>query len=246
MKSMNTPAFSGITTMQRFGAPLCPMQHNQIRQLGSDPRETYSKDSDRHLTLSEVLENEINEETTELNSSLSSDQFPGFSVETEDADVKLTKQVGESTVVVRFTVSSSVAEWRTPSEQSGSQQQQEGYNYSLLSMPEFQVQIVRNGKTLEVNCYFEEMEPDEESDEVTTDPLFHVDEIVMYDGEPKETEFAASTEYFREELQDGLLQYLAAHGIDDEFAKNLVSFATNYERKQYIGLMKRLKEFVSS
>lgn len=224
-------------------------QRNQIRHLGSDPRHTMSRElDDKPQSFTQILENEIQEETVELNRSLSSDQFPGFSVETDDADVKLTKQVGDSTVVVRFTVSSSLSEWKTEptTEQTDSQQQQEGFNYSLLSMPEFQVQIMRNGKTLEVNCYFEEMEHDEEEGEsYPTEPLFNIDEIVMYNGEPRETEFSVSTEYFREELQEGLLQYLAEHGVDDEFAKNLVSYSTNYEKKLYIGLMKRLKEFVS-
>ena len=52
----------------------------------------------------EVLDREIQEELAELNKGLSSDQFPGFSVETEDADIKLSKQIGDSTVTVRFTV----------------------------------------------------------------------------------------------------------------------------------------------
>jgi hypothetical protein len=242
-------AFSNIEAAHRIGEPLSlSLQRNQIRQLGSDPRQTYSRENDdKPQSLSQILDNEIQEETVELNKSLSSDQFPGFSVETDDADIKLTKQVGDSTVVVRFTVSSSLSEWKTEAvNEQPDQKDQEGYNFSLLSMPEFQVQIIRDGKTLEVSCYFEEMEHDEESGEAyPTDPLFHIDEIVMYNGDPRETEFAVSTEYFREELQEGLLNYLAEHGIDDEFAKNLVSFSTNYEKKMYIGLMKRLKEFVS-
>uniref|UniRef100_A0A6G1SLP5 Conserved regulator of innate immunity protein 3 n=1 Tax=Aceria tosichella TaxID=561515 RepID=A0A6G1SLP5_9ACAR len=250
LRSTNCAAFSSAVMAPKLNGLMSQsLQRNQIRLLGSDPRHTMSREhDDKPLSFSQILDQEIQEETAELNRNLTSDQFPGFSVETDDADVKLTKQVGDSTVVVRFTVSSSLSEWKTEptNEQPDPQQQQEGYNYSLLSMPEFQVQIIRDGKTLEMNCYFEEMEHDEESgDSYPTEPLFHIDEIVMYKGEPQETEFSVSTEYFREELQDGLLQYLAEHGIDDEFAKNLVSFSTNYEKKLYIGLMQRLKEFVS-
>lgn len=204
---------------------------------------------DKPISLTNVLDREIQEEVSELNQRLQSDQFPGFSVETDDSDVKLTKQVGDTTVVVRFTVSSSLTEWRTADDAPQQQQQNQGQPesaYSLLSMPEFQVQISRNNKTLEVSCYFEEPEQDEETGEpFAMDPTFNIDEMVMYQGEPRETEFAVSAEYFREDLQDGLIQYLAEHGIDDEFAKNLVSYSTNYEKKQYIGLMKRLREFVA-
>ena len=228
-----------------------------MRQLGSDPvsRSSSQLGDDRQLSFAQVLEHEIQEEVAELNQRLTSDQFPGFSIETDDADVKLTKQVGDSTVVVRFSVSSSLSEWRADSTDqdnqqaqtpSSSDQQQVGFTYSLLSLPDFQVQIIRNGRTFEVSCYFEELEHDEETGEpYSSDPVFHVDEVVLYEGEPKETEFAVSTEYFRDELQDGLFQYLTEHGIDDEFSKNLVAFATNYEKRQYIGLMKRLKEFVA-
>lgn len=211
-----------------------------------DPNDSHD---DQPVSLSQVLETEIQEESAELSKSLSSDQFPGFSVETDGSDVKLTRQLGHSTVVVRFNVSSSLTEWKSDdvAQTSDPQEQQEGYNYSLLSMPEFQVQVIRNGQTLEINCYFEEMDQDDESGEaMQTDPVFHIDEIVMYNGEPRDTEFSVSTEYFRDEMLDGLLQYLAELGVDDEFAKNLVTFSTNYEKKQYIGLMKRLKDFVSN
>lgn len=117
---------------------------------------------------------------------------------------------------------------------------------SLVSMPEFQVQVCKNNHTLELSCYFEEVDHDEETGEpYSMAPTFAIEELVMYEGEPKETEFAVSAEFFQEDLQSALLDYIGEHGIDEEFAKNLVAFATSYEKKQYIGLMKRLKNFVS-
>lgn len=214
-----------------------------VRQIGSNVQY-----EDNPPSLSAVLDREIQEEMAELNQRLQSDQFPGFSVETDDADVKLTRQVGESTVVVRFTVSSSLNEWRTgePEQEKQRNPEEQEAAYSLLSLPDFQVQISRDNKTLEVSCYFEQLEHDEETGEpFPMEPTFNIDELVMYEGEPRETEFAVSAEYFRDELQEGLIQYMADHGIDDEFIKNLVSYSTNYEKKQYIGLMKRLREFVS-
>lgn len=205
-------------------------------------------DDAQNISIVDILEREIQDESAELNQHLLTDQFPGFSVETDGADVKLTKQVGDTTVSVRFTVSSSLSEWPTEVAESKSEQKQEseGLNTTLMSMPEFQVQIGKNDHTLEISCYFEEMEQDEETGEpFAMDPVFSIDELVMYQGEPKETEFAVSAEYFQEDLQAALLQYLGEHGIDDDFAKNLVGFSTSYEKKQYIGLMKRLKSFVS-
>lgn len=197
-------------------------------------------------SITEILEREIRDESTELSQHLSTDQFPGFSVEANDADVKLTKQVGNATVTVRFTVSSSLNEWSEPQEHGADQTDMGNMNTKLVSMPEFQVQIFKNGQTLELSCYFEEMDIDEETGESqSSEPFFCIDELVLYDGAPKETEFAVSAEYFQEDLQASLMKYLADHGIDDIFAKNLIEFATSYEKKLYIGLMQRLKNFVS-
>lgn len=217
--------------------------------MSAVPKQTAGSSS---RSLATVLEREIQEETAEINQRLSSDQFPGFSVETNGADVKLTRQVGEASVIVRFTVSSSLTEWRNPSTPDqgqpspGQEDDQDDGSFSLVSLPEFQVQISKGGHTLEVSCYFEDMEQDQETGEpYAMEPTFSIDELVMYQGEPSETEFAVSAEYFRDELQDGLIQYLAEHGIDEEFSRNLSSFSTNYEKKQYIGLLKRMKEFVT-
>lgn len=209
-------------------------------------------------SFAEILEREIEDEQAELGQQLSTDQFPGFSVETDHAEVKLTRKVGSETLTVRFNVSSSLNEWPTegqepnvngPSgnENNPSQQQTEDdFKTELLSMPDFQVQISKGKSTLEFSCYFEQADSDEEMGQTyLQDPIFNVDEIVLYESEPKQTEFAVNAEYFHEDLQTSLLAYLAERGIDDRFAKNLVQFATSYEKKQYIGLMQRLKNFVS-
>lgn len=200
------------------------------------------------MSIVEVLDREIQDESAELNKQLSSDQFPGFSVETDGADVALTRQIGDKTVSVRFTVSSSLNEWPAEDQPKSSPGQdiEPMLNTTLLSMPEFQVQISQDNHTLEISCYFEDMEEDPETGAAyPSDPVFGIDELVMYEGEPSETEFAVNARYFDDDLTGALMQYLAEKGIDDEFAKNLVAFATSYEKKHYVGLMKRLKNFVS-
>lgn len=215
-----------------------------VHQVQSRRSFNNSQTSVPQTTIADVLEREIQEESAELSRHLSSDQFPGFSIETDNSDVKLTKKVGNATVNVRFTVSSSLNEW---SAQDQGEQQGDPMATKLISLPEFQVQISKGGSTLELSCYFEEDmgQNVEESEALAEEPYFCIDEIVLYEGEPKETEFAVSAEFFEEDLQSALLQYLADHGIDDNFTKDLVAFATSYEKKQYIGLMKRLKSFVS-
>lgn len=223
-----------------------------IRQFNSHPKAPsnpkFGQSEEHEPSVVDILEREIQDESAELSQHLSTDQFPGFSVETVDADVKLSKQVRGAVVTVRFTVSSSLHEWTSPQteEQTQSSEDDPPTNSRLLSMPDFQVQICKNDHTLEVSCFFEENDVDEETGETMGDePTFGIDELVLYSGEPKETEFAVSAEYFQEDLQVALLDYLANHDIDDNFAKNLVEFATSYEKKQYIGLLKRLKNFVS-
>lgn len=197
----------------------------------------------------DILEREIQGEQAELSSRLTSDQFPGYSVETDGSDVKLSKQLNGANVVVRFTVSSSLAEWPSEAaenEKPTSSQEQPEMSTSLVSLPEFEVQITKGDHTLEVSCYFDEMDADEETGQpLLSEPVFNVDELVLYQGTPKETEFAVNAEYFSEEMQEALLHFLARHGIDHEFTRDLVNFATNYEKKQYVSLLKRLKSFAA-
>lgn len=209
------------------------------REINSD-----AKFMNNSPNIADVLEKEIQDESAELNRHLSSDQFPGFSIETDNSDVKLSKKIGNATVNVRFTVSSSLNEWAV---NDTNEQQDDPMASKLLSLPEFQVQISKGGSTLEISCFFEEDmgQNVEEGEVMCEEPYFCIDELVLYEGEPKQTEFAVSAEFFEEDLQSALLQYLADHGIDDTFTKNLVAFSTSYEKKQYIGLMKRLKNFVS-
>mgnify|MGYP003729594943 CR=1 FL=1 len=234
---------SRISHLRLQAAPPITAYWTTVRHYNTKPPASKKVESFAR-PIGEILDREIHEETAELSQHLTTDQFPGFSVETDDSDVKLTKQIGNTTTTIRFSVSSSLNEW--PSEPQDDQNQAEGTSTKLVSMPEFQVQISKNNQTLEVSCFFEEMELDEESGEpYASEPMFAIDELVMYEGEPKETEFAVSAEYFQEDLQAALIQYLAEHGVDEEFSKNLVAFATSYEKKQYVGLMRRLRGFVS-
>lgn len=220
------------------------------RGLGSSSNERSEQQQPANIV--DILDREIKDELAELNQHLAGDHFPGFTVEATDADVKLTKQCGDATVTVRFTVSSSLNEWPCDDDQSSVNQQNSAQQdmqepaSQLVCMPDFQVQINKANNTLEMSCYFEEPEADEETGQpYGGEPAFAIDELVLYQGEPKETEYAVSAEYFQDDLQDALMQYLAEHGIDEEFGRNLIAYATSYEKKQYIGLMQRLKSFVT-
>lgn len=242
-------AYSCIAN-QNKSTPVLSMQRQtrtkpQYRQLGSDSKPFSGSNYPGPMPLSQVLDLEIKEELTELSQRLTSDQFPGFSVETENSEVKLSKQSRDTMIVIRFSVSSSLTEWQAAPEEGQTRDSEEPM-FHLVSLPDFQVQMSRGGRTFEISCFFEEPDLDENTGEATPrEPEFEIDEIVMYEGEPGDTEFSVSTEFFRDELHTSILEYLADHGIDKEFTKNLVSFATNYERKQYISLMKRLREFVA-
>lgn len=220
------------------------------RSFGNSSKER--SEQQQPANIADILDREIKDELAELNQHLTGNDFPGFAIEATDADVKLTKQCGNATVTVRFTVSSSLTEWPCEDENAGASQQNtaqeemQGPASQLVCMPDFQVQINKSNSTLEMSCYFEEVESDEETGEsYGGEPVFSIDELVLYQGDPKETEYAVSAEYFQDDLQDALMQYLADHGINEEFGRNLVAFATSYEKKQYIGLMQRLKTFVT-
>lgn len=240
-KSISFNKWNTISS-RHYSDKKAPINFNGSRAFGS----SNEQESNQATSIVDILDREIKDELAELSQHLADDQFPGFSVEANDADVKLTKQCGSSTVTVRFTVSSSLSEWPCEDDNKEPSQQDQAPSSQLVCMPDFQVQIKKANSTLEMSCYFEEMETDEETGEpYATEPVFGIDELVLYNGEPKETEYAVSAEYFQDDLQDALMQFLGEHGIDDEFGKNLVTFATSYEKKQYIGLMQRLKNFVT-
>lgn len=234
-------------TIQKQATKPAPKLINNVSVRNLSRGNEEHQNDDQAMSLVDILDREIKDESAELNRHLQTDQFPGFSIETDGADVKLIRKVDNAVVTVNFTVSSSLADWPSDEQEPPTDPQQPPeMSTTLLSMPEFHVQISKGGKTLEVSCFFEEFEHDEETGEsFSAEPIFSIDELVLYDGEPKETEFAVSAEYFQDDLQEALLNYLAKHGIDEEFSKNLVSFSTSYEKKQYISLMKRLKSFVA-
>lgn len=48
------------------------------------------------------------------------------------------------------------------------------------------------------------------------------------------------------QFYDLLMDYLDERGIGTEFAENLVDFATYYEHEQYIGLLDKIKNFITN
>ncbi|VDM70245.1 unnamed protein product [Strongylus vulgaris] len=58
--------------------------------------------------------------------------------------------------------------------------------------------------------------------------------------------YASSGKYIDPDLHDLLfVRYLEERGFDAQFCKTLVAYATHYEHSQYVGLLNKIKAFVS-
>lgn len=77
------------------------------------------------------------------------------------------------------------------------------------------------------------------------DDLFGIQEVTIFKGEFNEKVYACSGDVLDGYFYDLLMNLLEQKGITNEFAYNLITLSTNYEREQYITLMTSLKNFVS-
>lgn len=68
----------------------------------------------------------------------------------------------------------------------------------------------------------------------------------MYSGEEMEDcDYSVSGDIMDGQLYDLLMNLLEERGVTNEFAEQLVEFSTSYEHGLYIGLLEKLKGFVS-
>lgn len=171
-----------------------------------------------------------------------SPSFPGFKVAYNGAEVRLTKQNGNENILVVFNVNHSV----DMGEEFEDEHAQVEAAPVPVALPPFTVEITKGADRL---CFHLELV---ESHDVQGEYDFRVEEFYVAPAAKEGNEdvaaevYASSGKYIDPDLHDLLfVRYLEERGFDAAFCKNLVACATHYEHSQYVGLLNKIKAFVS-
>ncbi|XP_014240632.1 complement component 1 Q subcomponent-binding protein, mitochondrial isoform X1 [Cimex lectularius] len=193
--------------------------------------------------LADFLNEEISAEKKLQKAKLLPSEFDGFKVKTEGAEVTLYKEVGNEVIEVNFNVNHSVDMDVEPDVDPSMDKPEMG---EMKSRPTFEVELKRGGKTLGFTCSIvSPSATSHQQQETGYNDLFSIDEVVMYDGEWKESNYAVSGEVIDGTLYDLLMNMLEDKGISNEFVEKLTEFSTAYEHKSYISLLENVQQFVS-
>lgn len=166
----------------------------------------------------------------------------GFETKLDGSEVTLTRTFNQETVTVRLNVNHSVD--AEDADEFSANQDKAPEPGEMKSKPNFTVEIERGGKKLFFSCTFNETADAEGQTESYADS-FGVAEFAIYEGEWSEEVYTVSGDIMDGYLYDLLMNMLEERGISSEFGFSLVNFCTVYEHSLYIGLLEKLKDFVS-
>jgi len=178
--------------------------------------------------------------------------IPGFQIKTEQREVVLTKQHGSEKIKVTFDVNHTVDSDATSEIEGDKPPEQAEEAPQMVSKPNFTVEIEKGGQKLVFECVF--IEPDYSGADAATETpgpdydFFNIEEIYMYEGEFNEKNkiYAVSGGIIDGTLYDHMMNYLEERGIHNDFAEALTRYATFYEHSQYVSLLQKLRDFVTS
>jgi len=191
----------------------------------------------------EFLEDEITTKRGLLKSKTIPSQINEFQVKLDGSEVKLVKETGAETVTVSFNINQSVS-----SHNSGDPDVTVSEDEVMKSKSKFEVDIQKDDTTLAFKCSYHE---DDQGYETfwwsKKDYLLAIDDVTIYKGKWKETNYSVSGDVLGWELYDLLMNILEEKGVSvsNEFVDNLSQLATTYEHTAYINLLQDLKKFHS-
>ncbi|XP_065289776.1 complement component 1 Q subcomponent-binding protein, mitochondrial [Dermacentor albipictus] len=232
-KSMSSSTLSRTLACRRFArsSPVRPAVCNYSQASTKGDQE-----------LADFLVEEIEAEK-KARKSTQIPKIEGFDVKTEGSEVTLTRSFNKETITVRLNVNHSV-DAEDAADEFTARQDNAPEPGEMKSKPNFTVEIERGGKKLYFSCTFNEgAEPEGQSDNYADS--FGVAEFAIYEGEWTDEVYTVSGDIMDGYLYDLLMNMLEERGISSEFGYNLVNFCTIYEHSLYIGLLEKLKDFVS-
>jgi len=186
--------------------------------------------------LVEFLNEEIAAEKNSQKGKIIPTELDGFKITLNGADVELTKQTDKEKIQISFNINHTVD---TDDDAQNFDETDDKSMAEMKSTPNFEVDIVRGGKTLSFTCSFLKGVPAEEE---YTD-VFGIDEVTMFEGEWTEKHYAVSGDVLDGYFYDLLMNLLEEKGISNEFATKLSNLSTNYEHATYVGLLESLSKF---
>lgn len=111
----------------------------------------------------------------------------------------------------------------------------------MKSKPQFDVEIVRDKKTLSFTCSFLQGE----AQEGEYNDVFGIDELTIYEGEWTDKVYAVAGDVLDGYLYDLLMNFLEEKGVSNDFVEKLSEFSTEYEHQSYISLLESLSGFAT-
>lgn len=191
--------------------------------------------------LAEFLEQEISAEQQQQKAKTIPSKIDDFEVKLDGSEVSLVKTLPGETITVSFNINHSV----DAVEQPENEEPNENSYPDILSKPEFEIDIKRGDTTLSFTCSFNQFENESLEDEVTED-VFIINEVTLYKGEWKETNYQVAGDILDGYLYDLLMNYLDEKGISNNFVIKVSELSTAYEHSNYISLLRDLKNFTSN
>ncbi|CEF68094.1 Mitochondrial glycoprotein family-containing protein [Strongyloides ratti] len=159
--------------------------------------------------------------------------IPGFTLSTNDAEVRLTKMHGSEKIDVIFNVNHSVEMGDESSESA-----------DPVALPPFTIEITKGDQRF---CFHMELvETENGSFDFSVEEYYVAPAAKANNEDVPESVYASSGRYIDPKLHDLLfIRYLEERGFDQQFCLDLVQFATHYEHNRYVDLLKRIDNFVS-
>ncbi|XP_014664967.1 PREDICTED: complement component 1 Q subcomponent-binding protein, mitochondrial-like [Priapulus caudatus] len=173
----------------------------------------------------------------------------GFDISTDGSVVTMVKAFNSEKVTLTFNVSNTV-DVGAQEGQFEAKDEKGAEASSMVSKPDFTVEVKKGNQTLVFQCsIIDDMEQSAEGGETQEDGYadsFQIDEVAIHESEYTDSTYTVSADIMDGNLYDLFMNFLDERGVKNDFSDKLVQYATAYEHKLYIGLLEKLKGFVSS
>ncbi|KAE9551470.1 hypothetical protein FO519_005315 [Halicephalobus sp. NKZ332] len=190
--------------------------------------------------LASALQNEIEAEKRLESENLGGSEVPtvtGFQISTNDAEVRLTKKYGNENILVVFNVNHTVDIDEDIADPEVAP--------VPCSLPPFTIEITKGNERLCFQMLLTDTEEPGQYDYRVEE--FYIAPTATDSNEDVDAHvYSSSGKYVDEGLNDLLFdRYLGERGFTPEFCQQLVNFATHYEHARYVGLLQKIKNFIT-
>lgn len=189
--------------------------------------------------LADFLVEEISAERKLQKSKKLPSEIDGFKIVIDGSEISLLKKNGDETIEVNFNVNHTVD--TDPVEPEIEPTMDKPELGEMKSRPTFEVEIKRSGQTLGFTCSTVSPSHQQGQQEESYNDLFLIDEVVMYQGDWKDSNYSVSGEVLDGTLYDLFMNLLEDKGISNEFVEKLIDFSTSYEHESYIRMLEDIQ-----